>query len=328
MAPRFLTEFDPDYGQAVVVADGIERVVADNPNMFTAWGTGTYIVGDRDVAVIDPGPDLESHVDALLAALRGRRVTHVLVTHTHADHSPATAALVRATGARTYGFGPHPVGPAEQGDRTPGGEGVVGGDHAAAGGIDPDLLRETGDGDFVPDVVVADGDVIVGAGFRFECLHTPGHISNHVCYAERERDVLFPGDHVMGWSTTVVSPPDGDMADYVANLRRLLQRSSDGVDSTYLPTHGPPITDPGPYVAELLEHRLERDRQIMGLLDDGDRTVEELVEVMYADVPMELHLPAARSVLAHLIALQRSGRVAPDAPGAHDAAGRWSASPL
>lgn len=319
MAPRFLTEFDPDYGQAVVVADGIERVVADNPNMFTAWGTGTYIVGDREVAVIDPGPDLGSHVDALLAALRGRRVTHVLVTHTHADHSPATAALVQATGARTYGFGPHPEG------STDAGAGAGGGDSTSVVAIDPDLLRETGDGDFVPDVVVADGDVVVGDGFRFECLHTPGHISNHVCYAERERDVLFPGDHVMGWSTTVVSPPDGDMADYVANLRRLLQRSSDGVDSTYLPTHGPPITDPGPYVAELLEHRLERDRQIMGLLDDGDRTVEELVEVMYADVPMELHLPAARSVLAHLIALQRAGRVAPDA---HDAAGRWSASPL
>lgn len=317
MAPRFLTEFDPRYGEAVRVLDGVERVVAENPNEYTAWGTGTYLVGDAEVAVIDPGPELASHVDAVLAAIGSRRVTHVLVTHTHADHSPAAAAIAAATGAPTYGFGPHPVD-AEPIDADPD---TAAGDEPAG---DDGAPRESGDPGFVPDVVVRDGDVLVGDGFRFECLHTPGHISNHICYADRERNLLFPGDHVMGWSTTVVSPPDGDMAAYVANLERLVVRRSEGVDRTYLPTHGPPITDPGPYVESLVQHRRERDRQILGLLADppaseDGRSPEELVAVMYAEVRPELHRPAARSVLAHLLALQAAGRVVPTT------AGRWRA---
>ena len=305
MALSFLTEFDPEYGTAVDVSPGVVRVVAENPSKYTAWGTGTYIVGDGELAVIDPGPQLASHVDALLAALDGRRVTHVLVTHTHADHSPAAAAISAATGAPTYGFGPHPVD-ATSGDADTGA--------AGSGAGDPEA-EESGDRDFVPDVVVRDGDVLSGDGFRFECLHTPGHISNHVCYAETQRRLLFPGDHVMGWSTTVVSPPDGDMADYVANLRRLVERQAAGADATYLPTHGPPITEPGPYVEALVAHRLDRDRQILELLDAGPRTVEELVAVMYAEVRPELHAPAGRSVLAHLRALERAGLVVEDAGG-------------
>ena len=311
MAPRFLTEFDPRYGLAVEVSPGVTRVVADNPSKYTAWGTGTYIVGDAEVAVIDPGPDLASHVDALLVALQGRRVTHVLVTHTHSDHSPAAAAISAATGAPTHGFGPHP-------------EAAVGGD-VADGGVadaraaddraegdraeDDQAVDESGDLEFVPDVVVLDGDVLEGDGFSFECLHTPGHISNHVCFAERQRNLLFPGDHVMGWSTTVVSPPDGDMGDYVANLRRLVQRGSRGLDRTYLPTHGPAIDEPLPYVQALVEHRVARDAQILELLDLGPRSVDDLVAVMYADVRPELHAPAARSVLAHLLALRGRGLV-------------------
>ncbi len=316
MAPRFLTDFDPRYGEAVRVLDGVVRVVAENPNEYTAWGTGTYLVGDREVAVIDPGPDLASHVDAVLTALRGRRVTHVLVTHTHADHSPAAAAIAAATGAPTYGFGPHPAD-ADLVDAS-----AVSGPDGAADADDDGAPRESGDLGFVPDVVVGDGDVLVGDGFRFECLHTPGHISNHICYAERQRNLLFPGDHVMGWSTTVVSPPDGDMAAYVVNLERLVDRLSDGRDGTYLPTHGPAITDPAPYVESLVQHRRERDRQILELLaepsasPDGP-TVEEMVAVMYADVRPELHRPAARSVLAHLVALEAAGRAAPTT------AGRW-----
>ncbi|UDY35249.1 MBL fold metallo-hydrolase [Dermatobacter hominis] len=306
MALRFLTEFDPEYGRAVDVSPGLVRVVAENPSKYTAWGTGTYLVGDGEVAVIDPGPDLAPHVEAVLAALDGRRVTHVLVTHTHADHSPAARAISRATGAPTYGFGPHPP-EATSGDadtRSP-----AGGEVDATDAADEVEVDESGDREFVPDVAVRDGDVLEGDGFRFECLHTPGHISNHVCYAEGERGLLFPGDHVMGWSTTVVSPPDGDMAAYVAGLRRLVDRREDGRDGTYLPTHGPPITDPGPYVAALVDHRLERDRQILELLDGGTRTVDELVAVMYADVRPELHAPAGRSVLAHLLALERAGLV-------------------
>jgi glyoxylase-like metal-dependent hydrolase (beta-lactamase superfamily II) len=277
----FLTDFDPRRGECIEVAPGLRRVVADNPSKFTAWGTGTYIVGRGNVAVIDPGPDLDDHVEAVLGAIDGETVTHLLITHTHADHSPAAAALQAATGAPTHGFGPHPAG-ADTGS------------------------EEHGDTAFVPDVVVADGDVIEGDGFSFECLHTPGHISNHVCYAESATGALFTGDHVMGWSTTVISPPDGRIADYLANLRRLLDRD----DATYYPTHGPPIDDPRPYVAALVEHRLDRERQIVGQLADGPRTIEEVVAVLYADVRPELHEPAGRSVHAHLIALQEAGRVA------------------
>ncbi len=311
MALRFLTDFEPDYARPVDVSPGVVRVVAENPSKYTAWGTGTYIVGDGEVAVLDPGPDLAAPLGALLAALDGRRVTHVLVTHTHADHSPAATAISRATGAPTYGHGPHPP------EATSGDDGTgVGGEPGRDDG--GEAVHESGDLTFVPDVVVRDGDVLAGDGFRFECLHTPGHISNHLCYAERERNLLLSGDHVMGWSTTVVSPPDGDMADYVANLSRLLDRGAGGLDATYLPTHGPPVVDPMPYVAALIEHRGERDRQILELLDraasagsgggiEGGATVEELVAVMYADVRSELHAPAGRSVLAHLLSLERRG---------------------
>ena len=286
MAPiPFLTDFDPRYGECVEVAPGIRRVVADNPSKFTAWGTGTYIVGRGRVAVIDPGPALDAHVDAVLAAVAGETVTHLLITHTHADHSPAAAALRERTGAPTYGFGPHPAGADAESE-------------------------EHGDLAFVPDVAVRDGDVITGDGFAFECLHTPGHISNHVCYAERTTGSLFPGDHVMGWSTTVISPPDGRIPDYLANLRRLLGRD----ESVYYPTHGPPITDPEPFVAALVEHRLERERQILDQLAGGPRTIPEVVAVLYADVRPELHEPAGRSVHAHLVALTEAGAVAgPDA---------------
>ena len=283
MAIPFLSEFDPAYGAVVQVAPGLRRVVAENPSKYTAWGTGTYLVGEGDVAIVDPGPQLDAHVDALLAAVAGETVTHLLVTHTHADHSPAAAAVKELTGATTYGFGPHP----------------------------PDARSESeehGDVAFVPDVEVRHGDVIEGPGFEFECLHTPGHISNHICYAERRRGILFPGDHVMGWSTSVISPPDGRIADYLDGLRLLLARG----EAPFFPTHGPPITDPAPYVQALLDHRLEREQQVVDLLSDGRRTVAELVAVMYADVRAELHEPAARSVGAHLVKLVDEGRVARD----------------
>lgn len=296
MAIEFLTEFDPAHGHAVEVAPGIRRVVAQNPSKYTAWGTGTYIVGRGEVAIIDPGPALDSHVDAVLAAVEGETVTRVLITHTHADHSPATAAIVAATGAPTYGFGPHP----------------------------PDAVTEVGedgeehsDLDFVPDVAVSDGDLIVGPpgpdGFTIQCLHTPGHISNHVCFAERDRRALFTGDHVMGWSTSVISPPDGSIADYMANLERLLDRD----DLTYYPTHGPPITEPQRYVRQLIDHRREREAQIVEQIAEGPVSIEQIVEVLYADVVPELHAPAARSVHAHLIALADDGRAVEVEPGVY-----------
>ncbi|MEI2696840.1 MAG: MBL fold metallo-hydrolase [Microthrixaceae bacterium] len=279
-SPRFLSEFEPRYGECVQVARGIRRVVARNPSKFTAWGTGTYLVGDGELAVVDPGPDDAEHLAALLGAIGGRRVTHILVTHTHADHSPATAAIKEATGALTYGFGPHPLAADE-------------------------LTEEHGDLDFSPDVAVGDGEVLSGSGFTFECLHTPGHISNHVCFAETSRSCLFSGDHVMGWSTTVISPPGGDVTDYLSSLARLLLRD----DEVYYPTHGPPIVDPRRYVAELIEHRLHREAQILEALQVEPATVEDLVAGIYAEVRVELHEPAARSVLAHLLALEGDGRV-------------------
>lgn len=286
MPVRFLTDFDPQVGRCVEVEPFLRRIVAPNPNMYTGWGTGTYVLGRGRVAVIDPGPDDPSHVAAILDAVRGEEISHVLVTHTHADHSPASRAIAAATGATIVGYGPHPVGA-------------------------DDDAEEHGDTAFVPDTTVRDGDVVAIGDHEVDCIHTPGHISNHICYADRSTGVLFPGDHVMGWSTTVVSPPDGDMALYLENLRRLLGRD----DRTYFPTHGPRIDDPRPFVAALIAHRQERDRQILAQLAGGPRTIAELVEVLYAEVRPELHVPAARSVQAHLIALCGHGEVALDGEG-------------
>ena len=288
---EFLTDFEPRYGECVRVAVGLRRVVAANPSKYTAWGTGTYLVGDDPVAIIDPGPAEDDHVRAVLRAVEGQEVTHLLVTHTHADHSPAAVALKEHTGARTYGYGPHPEQAETEGE-------------------------EHGDLAFEPDVVLRHGDVVRGDGFELECLHTPGHISNHLCYAERLRGVLFTGDHVMGWSTSVVSPPDGRMADYLASLRLLLDRP----ERVLYPTHGPPIDRPRRHVEALIEHRLERERQILSELRAGPRRIAELVAVLYAEVREELHAPAARSVEAHLIALLESGRVAADGD-------RWRLAP-
>lgn len=286
MAVPFQTDFDPQVGRCVEVGTHLRRIVAGNPSMYTGWGTGTYLLGRGEVAVVDPGPDDAAHVAAILDAVRGEQVTHVLVTHTHGDHSPASRAIAAATGATVVGYGPHPTGAEEAGE-------------------------EHGDVDFVPDVEVRDGDVVVVGDHEIECLHTPGHISNHICYSDRSTGVLFPGDHVMGWSTTVVSPPDGDMALYVEHLRRLLDRD----DTAYYPTHGPPIEDPRTYVAALVAHREERDHQILAQLASGPRSVAELVGVLYADVRTELHVPAARSVEAHLLALCDRGAVIRDVGG-------------
>jgi glyoxylase-like metal-dependent hydrolase (beta-lactamase superfamily II) len=261
----------------------IRRVLANNPGPFTFKGTSTAIVGRSQVAVIDPGPDDPAHIDALRAALQGETVTHIFVTHTHRDHSPAARALKAWSGANTYGFGPH-------------------GRAAPEGGI---VVEEGGDTDFVPDIALRDGDVVECAGFAIEAIHTPGHTSNHLCYALPQERALFPGDHVMGWSTTVIAPPDGDMADYMASLRKLLARD----DAVYWPAHGGPIRDPQPFVAAYLEHRLEREAQILAALRDGIATIPEMVARIYAGLDPRLRPAAGLSVLAHLVQLAREGRV-------------------
>jgi glyoxylase-like metal-dependent hydrolase (beta-lactamase superfamily II) len=293
MAIPFDRSFDAPYEEAERLSPMISRVLARNPSPFTFKGTGVYIVGGdsgRDVAVIDPGPLLDEHVEALKRALDGKRLTHILVTHTHSDHSPAARPLKQWSGAPTYGFGPHGSGKSEDGIK----------------------VEEGGDRAFVPDVVVRDGDRIEGAGFTFECVYTPGHTSNHMCYALEEEKALFTGDHVMGWSTTVVTPPDGDMAEYMASLRKLLARD----DRVLYPTHGAPIREPAPFLKAYIEHRLEREAQILACIRDGLSTIPEMVARMYADVDKRLHPAASRSVLAHLIQLESEGRVRVEGTGA------------
>ncbi|MFA5120317.1 MBL fold metallo-hydrolase [Zavarzinia sp.] len=285
-----------EYGRLEPVAPGLRRIVARNPSSFTFHGTGTYVVGEGRVAVIDPGPDDAAHIEALLAGLSGETVSHILVTHTHTDHSPGAAPLKAATGAPTHGYGPH-----GSGRREAAGEAAV----------------QDGDRAFVPDVKLGDGDVVAGPGWTIEAVHTPGHTSNHLCFAWREARALFSGDHVMGWSTSVIMPPDGDMRDYMASLDKLLARD----DAVYWPTHGPAITAPKPHVAAFIAHRREREGQITGLLAKGPATIAELVPVIYAAVDPGLYPAAARSTFAHLLDLLDRGLVGTE-EGASIAA-RW-----
>ncbi len=281
----FVREMSFDYGACDTVSPLIRRVVARNPGPFTYKGTATFIVGHGGVAVIDPGPDLPEHLDALLAALAGERVTQILVTHDHADHSPLARPLSAATGAPVAGM-TRPVA------------------HSVTG---PPV--EAGDDNaFAPDRRISGGEVFAGAGWTLRCVPTPGHTGNHLCFALDEENALFSGDHVMGWSTSVVVPPDGDMTDYLASLRRV----QDGGYSTLWPTHGPPITDPAPFVAAYIDHRLAREAQVLALLAKGHTRIPEMVAIAYKTVDKRLHPAAAQSMLAHLIKLVREGRAACD----------------
>ena len=288
---RFDRSLDFEYGVLQSVAPYLRRVVARNPSPFTFHGTGTYVVGHGRVAVVDPGPALADHIEALVEGLRGETVTHVLVTHTHRDHSPGCALLRRSSPAPTYGHGPHGSGRPAAGER-------------------PVTVEEGADFDFAPDVEVRDGDVIECDGFSFECVHTPGHTSNHVCYRLREERALFCGDHVMGWSTTIVSPPDGHMGTYIASLERLL----DAGDRIYWPTHGAPIRDPKPHVESLIAHRRRRVREVEACLRDGIGTIAEMVARLYHDLPARMHPAAARSVLSTMtLLIERGDAVRADA---------------
>ena len=297
----FDRSLQPRYGVEERLSPRVSRLLAPNPGPFTFQGTGVYIVGsggnvgesrsDRkeSVAVIDPGPDLDDHIAALRRVLDGRIISHILITHTHRDHSPAAAALKEWSGAKTFAFGPHPRN----------------GEDVEAGG----------DRDFVPDVLVRDGDVLTGDGFTLECLHTPGHISNHICYGLREEKALFTGDHVMGWSTSIVAPPDGNMADYIRSLERLTARD----DAVLYPTHGSPILKPGPFLRASLTHRRLREAQIRACLAEGHDTIEAVVGRLYADIAPSLHKAAGLMVLAHLEQMRDEGK-------AREQGGRWTLS--
>ena len=296
----FVTLDEPRYGAAVPVSPLVRRVIANNPSKYTYLGTGTYIVGHGDVAVIDPGPILDEHRDALAAAIDGERVRAILVTHCHSDHSPLAAWLREETGAPTIAFGPHGSVETDHDDEIE--EGVT--------------LEETTDVDFDPDVRVGDGEVAaMGVGWTMRAVHTPGHTSNHMCYALDEERALFTGDHVMGWSTTVVSPPDGDMRDYIDSLRKVMARD----DAALWPTHGAPVTSPRPFLQAFLEHRLEREAQVVAAVRAGLSDIEAMVKQMYADVREELHKAAGRSVLSHLVKLVDDGAVTVEGKGKSDA---------
>ena len=283
MSIPFRYEDEVTYGVVATLTPLIRRVVAHNPSAFTYHGTGTYIIGHGRVAVVDPGPALPEHVAAIQSALADEEITHLLVTHTHLDHSPATPLLKAQTSARSYGYGPHGSGAYERGAQ----------------------VEEGADLAFVPDVAVRDGDLVEGDGWSVECVHTPGHTSNHICYGLREEKALFSGDHVMGWSTTIVSPPDGDMGEYLRSLDGLLARD----DAVYWPTHGTCIDDPKPFVRAYRDHRLVREAQILRCLGDGVTSIAEMVPIIYRDLPVSMHSAAARQVFAAMLYLLECERV-------------------
>ena len=292
------------YGAVEQVSPLIRRIIANNPSKYSYRGTGTYIVGHGDVAIIDPGPALDEHRDALTAALEGERVRAILITHCHSDHSPLAAWLRESTGAPTIAFGPHGVVALDDDDETDDDETES----------EPDIkMKESIDVAFVPDICAVDGSIVASArGWTMRAVFTPGHTSNHMCFALDEEGALFTGDHVMGWSTTVVSPPDGDMRAYMNSLRKVIDRN----DRILWPTHGNPVTDPQPFLAAYLAHRLEREAQVLAQVRNDVRTISAIVKVLYSNVHKGLHKPAGRSVLSHLVKLVADGVVAVDGGGA------------
>jgi len=287
MAPiPYVRELDFEYGRCDRVSPLIRRVIAGNPGPFTFLGTGTYIVGHGEVAVIDPGPDDPAHLEALLAALRGERVSHILVTHHHADHSPLARALKEHTGAPIHGLAVR---------STP---------------REGEIKLEAGYDRFVPDVTLIGGETLAGPGWTIEALHTPGHTSNHICYALMEENALFSGDHIMGWSTTVITPPDGDMGDYMRSLQAVRDRDF----TTLWPTHGPPVTEVAPFIDAYAAHRREREAQILAELAAGATQIKAMVPRLYAAVDERLWPAAAHSVLAHMLELVKTGAVVARGP--------------
>ena len=280
----FRREDSFEYGAIQEISPLIRRIVARNPNRFTFRGTGTFIVGRGEVAVIDPGPELPEHIEAIQQSLKGEDLTHIVVTHTHRDHSPASRPLQVACGAPIYGFGRPEL-------------------------IDKETqkvqVEESVDTDFIPDVPVQDGGLINGNDWTLECVHTPGHTSDHICYRLKEEKVLFCGDHVMGWSTSVIAPPNGSMSAYMESLKKLLPFD----DLIYYPTHGPNIPNPKVFVNTYIQHRLHRESQIIDCLKAGYENIGDMVPVIYRDIDSNLQAAAAQSMYAAILKLVDEGRV-------------------
>jgi len=294
--------FDKSFDLAPETVDeivpGVRRVLADNPSPFTFKGTVSYIVGRGRVAIIDPGPLDEAHIAALLDAVRGETVTHIFVTHTHRDHSPAVPRIKAATGAVVLAEGPHrPARPLHVGEAP--------------------RLDASNDTDFRPDRALHDGEVIAGPGWTIEAVATPGHTANHMAFALKEADLLFSGDHVMAWSTPVVAPPDGAMSDYMASLQKLARRS----EPIYLPGHGGAVRDAPRFVAHYIRHRQAREASILHRLAKGEADIPTLVRAIYIGLDPRLVKAAGLSVLAHLEDLVTRGLVVTE--GEPSIAGRY-----
>jgi glyoxylase-like metal-dependent hydrolase (beta-lactamase superfamily II) len=287
----FDVDFSAPAGECVALSPLVRRVVAGNPGPFTFKGTCSYIVGRGHVAIVDPGPDLPAHVEALLAAVRHETVTHIVVSHTHRDHSPAARAIKAATGAAIVGCGPHR--PAR----------------ALAGG-ELDRLEASGDIDHAPDLELKEGRSVSGPGWTLTALETPGHTANHLCFALPEEKALFSADHVMAWSTSVVAPPAGSMGDYMASLDKLKGRD----EQVYWPGHGGPVRDPPRFVRALIHHRRQREASILARLAGGDRTIPAIVTAIYRGLSPALFGAAGLSVFAHLEDLVARGIVTADGP--------------
>jgi glyoxylase-like metal-dependent hydrolase (beta-lactamase superfamily II) len=287
------------------VAPGVRAVVANNPGPFTFKGTMSYIIGSGKVAILDPGPDDDAHVAALLDAVRGETVTHIFVTHTHRDHSPAVPKVKAATGATVYAEGPHRLArPLFIGETR--------------------RLDASADTAFRPDIALADGEVVSGDGWTLQALTTPGHTANHMAYAFKERDLLFSGDHVMAWSTTIVAPPDGAMSDYMASLQKLARRS----EPIYLPGHGAPVREAPRFVQHYIEHRQGREASILHRLGKGAADIPTIVKAVYIGLDPRLAGAAGLSTLAHLEDLVARGVVITDGPPSISGTYRLAERPL
>jgi len=280
----FQKHLEFEYGRVDQLSPLVRRVIANNPSAFTFYGTGTYIVGRNKVAIIDPGPADSDHIDAILKATRGETITHILVTHTHLDHSPGCVLLQKHTDAKTYAFGKHGLG------RT------------------RDESDFGADWQFVPDEKLADGQILESESWSLTSVFSPGHAANHLSFYLPLERALFCGDAVMGWSTTIVSPPDGNMVDYMHTLDRLLARD----DDIYYPTHGAPITAPANYVQALYDHRLEREQQVIDCVAAGVHSVNSMLPVVYSELDPAMYPAAARSLLATIECLVAKRRLHKD----------------
>jgi len=281
MSPEdFIDSFE--YGNCDKISPLIRRIIANNPGPFTFTGTGTYIIGKENLAIIDPGPIDQNHFDAIVKSTKGQTITHILLTHNHNDHSPLAKKIKEETGAKIYFK------------------------NLSNDIQTEDQFEEGYDKDIEGDIELSDGDIIETNEWTVEAIHTPGHTSNHICYSLTEEDVLFSGDHVMGWSTTVIVPPDGDMNDYINSLKKLLKRS----ENNFYPTHGPIIERPKELVAKYIEHRMEREKQISEAIKLGNKKIPDMVKIIYKDVDISLHPAAAMSTLAHLIRMKENNEIA------------------